>query len=146
MTQSLPEPVATQASTLGRTTERRISWLTLLLGYGAAIIVGLLGHHRWSFGLFIGTGLAWFNFTLLRRGLDSFVEASKAQSESKKPQVPLATYAAIALRYGLIAAVVYAIFELLKVPLLSMVVGLCALGAAAIAASVYEILRPSSVE
>ena len=98
----------------------------------------------WALGLGVGTTLAWLNFRLLRRGLDSFVEASKAQSESEKPQVPLATYAAIALRYGLIAAVVYATFELLKVPLLSMVAGLCALGAAAVAASVYEILRPSS--
>ncbi len=140
------ESTAAPTGALGRQTERRIAWLTLLFGYGAAIAVGLFWHNpRWSYGLFIGTGLAWLNFRLLRRGLDAFVDASKAQSESKKPQVPLATYAAIALRYGLIAAVVYAIFELLKVPLLSMVVGLCALGAAAIAASVYEILRPGSL-
>jgi hypothetical protein len=39
---------------------------------------------------------------------------------------------------------VYVIFEVLKVPLASMVVGLCALGAATITASVYEILRPES--
>jgi hypothetical protein len=45
-------------------------------------------------------------------------------------------------RYGLIAICVYVIFEYLKVPLASMVVGLCALGAATIATSVYEILRP----
>jgi len=43
----------------------------------------------------------------------------------------------------LIALSVYVIFKFLKVPLLSMVLGLCALGAATIAASVYEILRPS---
>jgi hypothetical protein len=46
------------------------------------------------------------------------------------------------LRYGLIAFSVYVIFAYLKVPLLSMVVGLFSLAAAAIAASVYEILRP----
>jgi hypothetical protein len=80
---------------------------------------------------------------LLRRGMDALVEAAKAQSESKKAEVPLTSYAAAALRYGLIAAVVYAIFVLLHVPLLSMILGLCALGAAAIAASVYEILRPA---
>jgi hypothetical protein len=34
---------------------------------------------------------------------------------------------------------VYVIFKLLKVPLASMVVGMCALAAAAIAASVYEL-------
>jgi hypothetical protein len=46
-------------------------------------------------------------------------------------------------RYGLIALAVYVIFIYLRVPLVSMVVGLCALGAAAIAASVYEILHPA---
>jgi hypothetical protein len=42
----------------------------------------------------------------------------------------------------LIGLAVYVIFIVLKVPVLSMIAGLCALGAAAVAASVYEILRP----
>ena len=128
----------------GQMTERRISWLTLTIGFAAAAIVAALHYYRWSLGLAVGTALAWVNFRLLRRGLDALLEASKAQSGFEKPQVPLTSYAAAALRYGLIAAVVYAIFELLNVPLLSMVLGLCALGAAAIAASVYEIMRPGS--
>jgi len=48
----------------------------------------------------------------------------------------------MAFRYGLIALAVYVIFIYLRVPLVSMVVGLCALGAATIAASVYEIWHP----
>jgi len=139
----MPEHAAAPEGALGRATERRIAWLTLALGLTASAVAGALLQFLWALGLAVGTGLAWLNFRLLRRGLDVFVEASKAQSESSKPRVPLATYAGIALRYGLIAAVVYAIFEFLRVPLLSMVVGLCALGAAAIAASVYEILRPA---
>jgi hypothetical protein len=127
----------------GPLTERRISWLTLALGLTAAAVAAALQQYRWSLGLVVGTSLAWINFRLLRRGMDDLVEAAKAQSESKKAEVPLASYAAAALRYGLIGAVVYAIFILLHVPLLSMIVGLCALGAAAIAASVYEILRPA---
>jgi hypothetical protein len=39
----------------------------------------------------------------------------------------------------LIALIVYVIFKVLQVPLASMVVGMCALAAAAIAASVYEL-------
>lgn len=140
---SSPESVSAPPSPLGRQTEHRIARLTLVFGLTAAGVAAVLRQFPWALGLVVGTALAWLNFRLLRRGLDAFVDASKAQSESKKPQVPLATYAAVALRYGLIAALVYAIFELLKVPLLSMVVGLCALGAAAIAASVYEILRPA---
>jgi len=134
---------AVSPGALGGQTERRISWLTLALGLTAAAVVATLQQYRWSLGLVVGTGLAWINFRLLRRGIDALVEAAKAQSERKKAEVPLASYAAAALRYGLIGAVVYAIFILLHVPLLSMIVGLCALGAAAIAASVYEILRPA---
>ena len=140
-----PQTASAPPSALGRQTERRIAWLTLAFGLGAAAIVAVLRQFPWALGLAIGTALAWLNFRLLRRGLDAFVAVSKAQSDSEKPQVPLTTYAGVALRYGLIAALVYAIFELLKVPLLSLILGLCALGAAAIAASVYEILRPGSL-
>jgi small-conductance mechanosensitive channel len=142
MAQTLPEQ-ASAGSPPGQRTEQRISWLTLALGLAAAAVVAIFRKYLWAFGLAIGTGLAWLNFRLLRRGLDALLVASTAQSDTQKPQVPLASYAAAALRYGLIAGLVYAIFVLLKVPLLSMIVGLCALGAAAIAASVYEISRPA---
>jgi hypothetical protein len=142
MVASAPESAAVPSGALGRQTERRIAWLTLAWGLTGVLVAAALGRFAWAFGLGVGTALAWLNFRLLRRGMDAFVEAAKQQSASRKAQVPLATYAAMALRYGLIAAVVYATFELLKVPLLSMVVGLCALGAAAISASVYEVLRP----
>jgi small-conductance mechanosensitive channel len=127
---------------LGRATERRIAWLTLALGFIAGAIVALLGHARWSTGLAIGTTLAWLNFRWLRRGVSTFVLASKAQSGSEKPRVPTGTYFLMLFRYGLIAFTVYVIFTYLKVPLLSMILGLCSLAVAAIVASVYEILRP----
>jgi len=57
----------------------------------------------------------------------------------EKPRVPLGAYFAAVFRYGLIALIVYVIFKVLGVPLASMVVGMCALAAAAIAASVYEL-------
>jgi hypothetical protein len=126
----------------GRATERRIAWLTLVLGFSAAATVVLTGHARWGAGLAIGTALAWLNFGWLRRGINTFVFASRAQSGSEKPRVPAGTYFLMLFRYGLIAFAVYVIFAYLKVPLLSMVLGLCALAVAAIAASVYEILRP----
>ncbi len=126
----------------GRATERRIAWLTLVLGFSSGVIVALVGHTRWGAGLVIGTTLAWLNFRWLRRGVNTFILASKAQAGSEKPRVPIGTYFLMLFRYGLIAVAVYVIFGYLKVPLLSMVVGLCALAVAAIAASVYEILRP----
>jgi ATP synthase I chain len=124
-------------------TERRISRLTLLIGFVAALLVALLRDRLWGAGLAIGAALAWLNFRWLRRGLDALVTASTAQAGKEKPSVPLLTYFAMLFRYGLIALAVYVIFEYLRVPLVSMVVGLCALGAATIAASVYEILHPA---
>ena len=124
-------------------TERRISWLTLLIGLVSALPVALLRDRLWGAGLGIGAFLAWLNFRWLRRGLDALVAASTAQAGKEKPAVPLLSYFGMLFRYGLIALAVYVIFVYLRVPLASMVVGLCALGAATIAASVYEILRPA---
>jgi hypothetical protein len=90
----------------------------------------------------LGAVLAWLNFRWIRRGMSAFVRASKAQAGSRNPRVPIGTYFLMLFRYGLIAFAVYVIFEYLKVPLLSIVVGLFALAAAAIGASVYEILHP----
>ena len=134
-------PIEVEASR-GRATERRIAWLTLVLGFTAGALVALAGLARWGAGLVIGTALAWLNYRWLRRGVNTFVLASKAQAGTKKPRVPFATYFLMLFRYGLIAVTVYVIFGYLKVPLLSMIAGLCALAVAAIAASVYEILRP----
>jgi small-conductance mechanosensitive channel len=129
-------------SSLGRLTERRISWLTLVFGGASGLAAGLLRGRVWGVGLVIGAVLAYLNFRWLRRGLDELVRASTAQADLKKPQVPLGSYFLALVRYGLIGLTVYVIFEYLHVPLASMIVGLCALGAAAIAASVYEIWHP----
>lgn len=126
----------------GSQTERRISWLTLLFGVAGAAVALFLRNRVWGAGLVIGAVLGWLNFRWLRRGLDSLVQASTAQASSKKAQVPLSSYFLALLRYALIGLAVYVIFAYLHVPLASMVLGLCALGAAAIAASVYEIWHP----
>src|SRR5271155_1977081 len=126
----------------GRTTERLIAWLTLLIGIASACVALALAHRDWAAGLLLGAALAWLNFRWLARGLDALVAASTAQEGRPKPQVPLSTYFTALFRYGLIALCVYVIFTYLHLPLASLLAGLCALGPAAIAASVYEILRP----
>jgi len=120
-------------------TERRIAWLTLVFGSAASAAAAVAGKRIWASGLLIGAVLAWLNFRWLRRGLDGLVAASAAQVGVEKPRVPLGAYFAAVFRYALIALIVYVIFKLLQVPLASMVVGMCALAAAAIAASVYEL-------
>lgn len=125
-----------------RESERRISWLTLLLGAAAALPVGYFYDLRWGAGILIGAILAWLNFRWLKQGLDALTEAVAAQSIQEKVRVPLGTYFHSVFRYGLIGLAVYVIFKYLNVPVLSMIFGLCALGAAAMAVSVHEILHP----
>ena len=122
--------------------ESRISRLTLILGALAAIPVAyFLGWHR-GFGIFVGSVLAWLNFRWLKQGLDVFIEAAAAQANQKNAKVPILTYFKALFRYGLIALVVYVIFRYLNVPILSMVLGLCALGAAAFVVSIHSIAYP----
>jgi small-conductance mechanosensitive channel len=123
-------------------TERRISWLTLLFGFAAALIAAALRRNPWAAGLAIGTLLGWLNFRWLKRAVDALVVSSTSQEGREKPRVPLTTYLAALFRYGLLGLAVYAIFAYLHVPLGSMILGLCALAVAAIGASVWEILRP----
>jgi hypothetical protein len=127
------------ATDAGLETERRIALLTLVFGSAASAASAVAGSRVWAAGLLIGAVLAWLNFRWLRRGLDALVTASAAQAGAEKPRVPLGLYFAAVFRYGLIALIVYVTFKLLQVPLASMVVGMCALAAAAIAASVYEL-------
>jgi hypothetical protein len=121
--------------------ESRISFLTLLLGVLAGLPVGYFREWRWGLGIFIGAILAWVNFRWLKQGVDALASAATAQANHPKAKVPILTYFKAMFRYGLIALCVYVIFKYLNVPVLSMIFGLCALGAATIAVSVHEVLR-----
>jgi hypothetical protein len=68
------------------------------------------------------------------------VLAPTAQHGHEKPIAPWWTYALAVFRYALIGLTVYVIFRYRNIPLASMILGLCALAAAAIAASVWEII------
>jgi hypothetical protein len=140
-TASIPE---SPNDKVGQRTEQLIVRLTLVFGSAASAAAALAGSRVWAAGLLIGAVLAWLNFRWLRRGMDALVVASAAQAGVQKPRVPLGAYFAAMFRYGLIALIVYVIFKLLQVPLASMVVGMCALAAAAIAASVYELFNAKS--
>ncbi len=75
--------------------------------------------------------------------MDSVTRASTAQAGSPEARVPVTSYLGIIARYALIAAVVYVIFSRLQISVLSMLVGLCALGVSAMFASLWEVLSPA---
>ena len=135
---------------------QRIGWLTLGFGFAAAAVAAVLHHSDWAKGLVCGTVLGWLNFRWLKRGVLAMVQSVSASAAAKQsapaPEPaenrqdtkgsPLPTYLLLAFRYVLLALGVYVIFVYLHVPLVSIGLGLCALGAATIAASVWEVLIP----
>jgi small-conductance mechanosensitive channel len=125
-------------------TERRIARFTLIVGGLASVGAGFLFSIRIGAGVLIGALLAWINFRWLERAMDSVARASSAQAGSPEARVPVTSYLGMIGRYALIAGVVYVIFSRLRIPVLSMLVGLCALGVAAIFATVWEVLSPAS--
>jgi small-conductance mechanosensitive channel len=124
-------------------TERRIARLTLLIGFLASVAAGFLYSVRIGFGVLVGAILAWINFRWLERAVSAIARASAAQEGSPAARVPVTSYLGIIARYALIAGVVYVIFSRLRIPVLSMLVGLCALGAAAIFSTVWEVVSPA---
>jgi len=126
-----------------RRTEQRIAWLTPAIGGVAGLAVWLAYGWRWGAGLVIGALLAWLNFRWMKSGLDALQRASMEQAGRERPHVPAGTWFKLAGRYALIGFCAYAIFVGFRIPIVSMLVGLCSLGAATMAASVYEILRPA---
>jgi len=131
--------MATSTAIAGSRTEARISWLTLVFGAMGVTAAVVQGHRVWASGLAVGAVLGWLNFRWLGRGLDALVVASTAQHGHEKPLVPWWNYVLALFRYALIGLAVYVIFVYRNIPLSSMLVGLCALAAAAIVASVWEI-------
>jgi small-conductance mechanosensitive channel len=125
-------------------TERRIAQYTLAIGFVAAVVASFLYSIRVGAGLLIGAVLAWVNFRWLERAMNAVARASTAQADSPEARVPISAYFALFARYALIAVVVYVIFSVFRIPVLSMVVGLCALGASAMLATLMEVLSPNS--
>ena len=133
----------------------RIAWLTLAFGLASALAA--IGLHRtdWAKGLAGGAVLGWLNFRWLQRGIRAIFEGAVSQSDAascsaeasrgdrRSAALRVGTYFALLFRYALVALGVYVIFIFLHVPLVSIGLGLCALVAAIITASVWEVVKPA---
>jgi hypothetical protein len=139
----------------------RIAALTLIVGFAAAAVALALRRPDWAKGLAGGAVLGWLNFRWLRRGIRAVITAAMAQAAQPQGQDPVArteagrpatgaksaapqlgTFFALIFRYALVACGAYVIFVYLHVPLVSIGLGLCALIAAIMMASVWEIVKP----
>jgi hypothetical protein len=118
---------------------RRIAWLTLLFGLLTALIVAFAKSPRVGLGIAVGTLLAWLNFRWLDQTLAALVTIATAQAGSPQSRVPATVYWKFAGRYVLMGLAIYVTVHYFAVPVLTVILGLLALGAAAIVASLYEV-------
>jgi hypothetical protein len=124
--------------------QRRIALLTLALGAMAALIVAVTATWRWGTGILLGAALAWINFLWLEQGLAAISRLAQAQHGAPKPRISMWVWIKVFSRYGLIAILLYTAWGFLHIPVVSMLAGLCALGAAVMAEGIYEVIgRPA---
>jgi hypothetical protein len=124
--------------------QRRIAMLTLGIGAVAAVIVAVAVTWRWGAGILIGAVLAWINFLWLEQGLSAISKLAQAQHGAPKPYISPWVWIKVFSRYGLIGILLYTAWVLAHIPVVSMLAGLCALGAAVMAEGIYEVIgRPA---
>ena len=99
--------VENQANDISEGARQRIAWLTLALGFAAALIWFFAKSHKEGTGLAIGTALAWLNYRWLDQGLGALVSVAQAQEGSEQARVPTGIYAKFVGRYVLIALAIY---------------------------------------
>ena len=131
---------ATRSAELSRRRDRRLEWLTLALGLSAAAIVCFLVTRAAGAGVAIGTLLAWLNLRWLEQGVNAIARLSAAQAGQPRPRISIWVYVKFFARYALIALVLYVTVWSLTIPVVSVLGGLLALGAAAMVAGIYEVL------
>jgi|SRR5215471_13499433 len=124
---------------IGTRVLRNIGNLTLAVGALAGGLALVLHRVDWVKGIALGAALAWLNFRWIKRGVGA-VLSSRAERESKRGG---GVVLLLVFRYLLLGGAIYVIFHYIHVPLPSIAIGLCALGAATIAASLWEILSPT---
>lgn len=116
-----------------------MQWFTLVVGGLAALSITTLRSPRWGAGVALGTVLAWLNFRWLDQGVGAIVESAQSQEGQAKPHVPAGTYWKFVLRYALIGVATYVTVKYLAVPVVAVLTGLLALGAAAVMEGLFEV-------
>jgi hypothetical protein len=135
----IPVTLETRENERAINLSRHIAGLTLLLGFLAALLVSIAKSPRWGLGIAVGTSLAWLNFRWLDQALAALVTVSTAQAGAPQARVPATVYWKFAGRYVLMGLAIYVTVHYFAVPVLTVILGLLALGAAAIVASLYEV-------
>ena len=124
-----------------RTSERRIEWLTLALGFAAAVFAAVRWEWRAGAGVALGSLLAWINFRWLKQGVAALVEVSTAQAGSEHARVPFGVYLKFFGRFALLLLVVYVILSRSIFPALAVLAGLFSVVGAVLLEMIVQLLR-----
>lgn len=124
-----------------RTSERRIEWLTLALGFAAAVFAAVRWEWRAGAGVALGSLLAWINFRWLKQGVVALVEVSTAQAGSEHARVPFGVYLKFFGRFALLLLVVYVILSRSIFPALAVLAGLFSVVGAVLLEMIVQLLR-----
>jgi len=119
--------------------ERRISWLTPSVGLIAAAIVWRVASWRAGTGVAIGVLLIWLHYFWLRKATRAIVRAAIEPSDVPRNDSAWLIFL-LFVGYALLALFAYVIVTYFALPVSSVLSGLLALGAAAMAGSVYTVI------
>ena len=124
-----------------RAAERRIEWLTLVLGLSAAAFAGARWGWLWGGGVLCGAGATWINFHWLKQGVDMLVAVSTAQDGAPQGRVPKGVYVKFLSRFALLVIVVYVILSRSWLPAAAVLAGLFVVVGAVLAELIFELAR-----
>jgi hypothetical protein len=124
-----------------RAAERRIEWLTLVLGAAGAVFAALRWDWRAGAGVALGALLTWLNFRWLKQGVGALVTVSTVQAGSEHARVPRSVYLKFFGRFALLLLVVYVILSRSLLPVAAVLGGLFAVVAAVMLELLFELVR-----
>lgn len=119
--------------------ERRIEWLTLVVGGMGAFISGWKWGWRAGLGFVIGAILSWLNFRWLDQGLGALLRAAANPSTASGTLVPRWIYARFLGRMALLVCALYVILKGAWFPGRAVLTGLFSLIAGVIVEVTYEV-------
>ena len=116
--------------------ERRIEYLTVVVGAAAAVGAAIFWNWRVGAGVACGAAFSWINYRWMQQGVATLARLSTAQVGAEKARVPATVYLKFLGRYALLIAAAYAILRGFRLPVASLLAGLFAV----IAAVIFELL------
>lgn len=112
--------------------ERRIEWLSALLGGGASLVLLGVAGRRVAAGFAAGALLSFLNFRWIKEMVDALVRAGRER-------ISRWTYAKIFLRYALLGGTLYVIFARSILPWQAVLAGLFVVIAAVLLELITEL-------